>query len=200
MSYRYLCNVVLCLLPAFFMGAPALAGGPTDRIKKTTDTIISIVSDPALKAADRAEERRKLIREAVDESFDWEAFARGALARHWRKRTDNEKREFTSLFAKLIERTYLDKVGNYSGEKVYYIGETIDGKYGMVKVKVVTDKDQEVSVNYRLKSKGKEWFVYDVSIEGVSLVNNYRVQFGNILMRSSYKELVNRLKKKIENE
>ena len=203
MKNKCLFRLMVALFMVFAIRVQVLAGEPTERIKETTDKIIAVLTDPALSAADRAAERRRIVREAVDERFDWETISRMALARHWRKRTDEEKREFIQLFGKLLERTYMNKVENYSGEKVYYIDEIIDRDdkhYGVVKVKIVTDRDEELSVDYRVKNNGDDWFVYDVSIESVSLVNNYRVQFNHILMKSSYQELVKRLKEKVAQE
>jgi phospholipid transport system substrate-binding protein len=184
------------LLLILGIAVPGLAGEPTDQVQQTTDKILSIVSDPILKAASKAEERRKRIRSAVDERFDWEEMARRSLARHWAQRTDEEKKEFIRLFGELLEQTYLDKVEAYSGEKVQYEGETIDRDYAVVKVKIITKKNVDIPVEYRLKKKGNDWLVYDISIEGVSLVNNYRTQFNSILSGSSYGELVKRLKAK----
>ena len=108
-----------------------------------------------------------------------------------------KKKEFIALFGKLLERTYLDKVGSYSGEKVIYVDETIDGKYGTVTAKILTHSHTEVSVRYRLKIIGGDWRVYDISVEGVSLVNNYRKQFNSIILRSSYDDLVQKLRVKV---
>lgn len=191
------------MVPFFFfmtlvLSGSSIAGGPTEDVRKTTDKLIAIVSDPAMKSADRAAERARRIRKAVDERFDWKEMSKRTLARHWKKRTEQEKEEFIDLFGKLLERTYLDKVEGYSGEKVLYVGERVDRNYGIVVVKIVTKKDTEILVKYRLKKKGSEWLVYDISIEGVSLVNNYRKQFNSILTRSSYKDLIKRLKTKVE--
>lgn len=175
----------------------AWAGEPMDQVKQTTDTILSIVSDPTLRAASKAEERRKRIRNAVDQRFDWEEMARRSLARHWAQRTGEEKKEFVDLFADLLERTYMDKIEGYSGEKVQYDGDTIEGDYAVVRVKIVTKKNVDIPVEYRLQKKGNNWIVYDVSIEGVSLVNNYRTQFNSIIVGSSYADLVRRLKAKV---
>jgi phospholipid transport system substrate-binding protein len=176
----------------------SVAGEPTEDVRKTTDKLIAIFSDPALKAPDKARERAIQIRKAVDERFDWEEMSKRTLATHWKQRTEKEKKEFIDLFGKLLERTYLDKVESYSGEKVLYIDESVDGSYAVVRVKVVTKKETEILVEYRLKNKSGEWFVYDISIEGVSLVNNYRKQFNSILVRSSYKDLMEKLRTKVE--
>ena len=191
------------LVPLFFLmtlviAGPSMAGGPTEDVRDTTDKLIAIVSDPAMKTSDMASERARRIRAAVDERFDWREMSKRTLARHWKKRSDREKENFVDLFGKLLERTYLDKVEGYSGEKVLYVGEKVDGKYGIVLVKIVTEKDTEILVKYKLKNKDSEWLVYDISIQGVSLVNNYRKQFKSIMTRSSYEDLVKKLKKKVE--
>jgi len=189
-----------CFLISFFlifgMTLPAWAGEPTEKIKQTTEKILSIVKDPALKSPAKAQERKKLIRQAVDERFNWEEMARRALARHWEKRTEEEKKEFVSLFADLLERTYLNKVEGYSGEKVRYEGESVDASYASVKMKIITEKNVDIPVEYRLRKGAMDWLVYDVSIEGVSLVNNYRTQFNSIITQSSYGNLVKKLKEK----
>ncbi len=179
------------------IAVPAMAGEPTEQIKETTDKIISILTDPDLKDSTKSEEKRKLIRQAVDERFDWEELARRSLARHWSKRTDEEKREFISLFSDLLEKTYMDKVDSYSGQTVLYMGEAVDGNYGVVNIKIVTERDTEIPAEYKVKKKENGWFIYDISVNGVSLVNNYRTQFNSIILKSSYEDLVDRLKAKV---
>ncbi|MDP6180625.1 MAG: ABC transporter substrate-binding protein [Desulfatiglandales bacterium] len=197
MRSKYFYQMILFLILSFTVVAPVWAGGPTEKIKQTTEEIISIVGDPALRDKSMVQERKKLIRKAVDKRFDWEEMGRRALARHWAGRTDEEKREFVSLFGRLMERTYMAKVEGFSGEEVTYEKELVDGEYGVVSVKILTSTDVEIPVKYRLREKGEDWFVYDISIEGVSLVNNYRVQFRNIISRFSYETLVKRLKSKL---
>jgi len=192
---------VRSILPVFLvitMAVPVLAADPMDEVKQTTDKILSIVTNPALKAPSKTEERDKLIRQAVDERFDWEEMARRSLAIHWATRTAEERKEFVRLFADLVERTYMKKVEDYSGEKVLYEGETKEGDYAGVRVKIVTKRGEDIPVEYHLKKEGNDWFVYDVSIEGVSLINNYRVQFHSIISQSSYENLVKRLREKVE--
>ncbi|MBW1735233.1 MAG: ABC transporter substrate-binding protein [Deltaproteobacteria bacterium] len=200
MIHRRFIMVPVFILMTLVNAGVATAGGPTEDVRETTDKLIAIVSDPALKAPDKADEKAAQIRKAVDERFDWREMSRRTLARHWKKRTEEEKEEFIKLFGKLLERTYLDKVEGYSGEKVLYVKERVKGKYAIVVVKIITRKDTEILVKYKLKKKEDEWMVYDISIEGVSLVNNYRKQFSSILSRSSYEDLVKRLKKKIEDK
>ncbi len=198
MNLTYLFRSLISLLLVLGITAPGLAGEPTEKIRQTTDKILSIVSNSALKDPSKAKERRKLIRSAVDERFDWEEMARRSLATHWAKRTDEEKKEFVRLYSDLLERTYMSKVEDYSGEQVRYEGERTEGDSGVVKVRIVTKKNKDIPVEYRLKKEGDDWLIYDVSIEGVSLVNNYRTQFNSIILQSSYENLTKRLKNKVE--
>lgn len=181
-----------------FIQDQALAGKPTESIRRVTDKIIAIISDPDLKGPDKRKKRDFEIRKAVDEIFDWREMSRRTLARHWRERSEPERTEFIELFGKLLERTYLDKVEGYSGEQVLYEAEAIEGDYSVVKVKIITKKQTEIPVFYRMKKKGDDWFVYDISVGGVSLINNYRTQFNSIIIRSSYKELMEKLKEKMD--
>jgi len=195
------CQWTFLLLPLLVFGiaAPGTAGEPTDQMKQTTDKILSILSDPTLKDSQKTEERERLIRKTLDERFDWEEMARRSLAKYWAQRTEEEKKEFVHLYTELLERTYMDKVvGGYSGEKVIYEGENIENDHGTLKVKIVTKKNTNVPVEYRLRKGGDQWIVYDVSIEGVSLVNNYRAQFDSIMIKVSYANLVKMLKDKVK--
>ncbi len=189
-------GIVLCFLICV-LAVPASAGEPTDQIKSTIDKVIAILNDPEFKPPEKSKERRRLMRGVADERFDWQEMARRSLARHWKDRTDKEKEEFVPLFADLLERTYMNRVENYSGEKVIYTGERVEGKYALVSLSVFTSKDVEIPIEYRLQKKSDEWLIYDVSIEGVSLVNNYRTQFNSIILNSSYEGLVTKLKDKV---
>ncbi len=197
MLLKYLFRIIVLFLLIFVLVVPSLAGEPTDQIKQTTDKMIAILNDPALKDPSKAEERRKAIRNVANERFDWTGMAMRSLARHWRERTNEQKKEFVPLFTDLLERTYMKRIENYSGDKVSYDGEKVDGKYSLVKVRIFTDKQVEIPVVYKLKKKGPEWKIYDVSIEGVSLVNNYRKQFDSIILSSSYEGLVEKLREKV---
>ncbi len=175
---------------------PVWAGVPTEKVKETTDKIIAIVSDPALKDPAKEKERREQIRRSVDEMCDWQEMSRRSLGRYWAQRSEQEKKEFIQLFGQLLERTYIDKVEGYSGEKVIYTGERVDGDYAEVEVKIVTKKNTEIPVVYKLRSRGQRWWAYDMVIEGVSLVNNYRTQFSDIMAKSSFEGLMKKLREK----
>ncbi len=196
MRRKGLFAIVLLALWAMCGSGPVWAGVPTERIKETTDKIIAIVGDPALKDPAKEKERRDKIRKAVDEMCDWQEMSRRSLGRHWAQRSEQEKKEFIELFGQLLERTYIDKVESYSGEKVNYTGERMDGDYAEVDVKIVTKKNTEIPVVYKLRSKDQKWWAYDIVIEGVSLVNNYRTQFSDILAKSSFEGLMKKLREK----
>ena len=186
---------------AFFLlvlGVPAftLAGDPTEQIRQTTDKILAIVDAPAMKGPDKEAERQKQMRQVIDERFDWAAMSRSALGKHWRDLSDAQHAEFTGFFSELIEKTYMSKIESYSGEKILYKGDKEDGIYGVVDVVIVTLRGTDIPVSYRVLKKDTTWLVYDVNIEGVSLVNNYRSQIGAILNSSSYDTLIARIKAK----
>ncbi|RPI79738.1 MAG: ABC transporter substrate-binding protein [Desulfobacteraceae bacterium] len=190
-------GISLAIVFFLVLQLPAWAGAPTDKIKQTTEKIIAILKDPQLQGPAKTQARNKKLREAADERFDWEEMAKRTLGKYWNERTPEEKKTFVPLFITLLERSYLDKVQGYSGEKVHYAGESIDGKYSVIDVKIVTDKGQEIAVSYKMKNKADDWFIYDIVAEGVSLVNNYRVQFNSILAQSPYAVLIRKMEEKI---
>jgi phospholipid transport system substrate-binding protein len=190
---------MLLALVAVGVSLRASAGEPTAQIRATTDDILALLADPALKTEARNSERRQLIQKELDRRIDWATVARSSLGRHWAKRTRAEQTEFVSLFSRLLEETFIDKFETHGGEldKVEYLGEKIIDEYASVKAQVST-KDQIVHpVEYRLQKSGKNWRIYDVLLEGVSLVKNYRDQFDEILAKSSYEKLVADLRAKI---
>jgi phospholipid transport system substrate-binding protein len=197
MRKESLLRIALMMALALSWAFPVWAGVPTDEVRETTDKIISIVSDPALKGASQEALRRERIRKTVDELCDWKEMSRRSLGRHWTRRSEQEKKEFVQLFGQLLERTYIDKVEGYSGEKVDYTGDRTDGDYAEVEVKIMTKQNTEIPVVYKMRSKDQKWWVYDIIIEGVSLVNNYRTQFNDILAKSSFDALVKKLKEKV---
>jgi len=188
--------LVVCL--TFFPSFPVdcLAGEPTDQIKQTVDEVIKILNNKELKKPEKEKERRDKIRAVVEEMFDFVEMAKRSLGIHWTKRSPDEQKEFVSLFSDLLEDTYIRKIERYEHEKVVYVGETEEGSYAVVKTKIVSTSGVEVPVVYMIFKKGAKWEVYDILVEGVSLVNNYRTQFNHIISSSSYGELIKKLKAK----
>ncbi len=185
-----------CLSIFSFIPSKAFCGEATDQIKQTVDAVIDILNNKELKKPEKRELREKKIREVINKSFDFEEMAKRSLALHWNKRSPEEKKEFVALFSDLLENTYIRKIERYEQEKVIYTDEKIEGQYASVKTKIVKTQEVEIPVEYRIFKKGAKWEVYDIIVEGVSLVNNYRSQFTQIIRSSSYEELVKRLRKK----
>ncbi len=178
----------------------ARAGEPTAQIRASTDKILALLGDPARKTDAQTSERRQLIRKELDQRIDWATAARSSLGRHWAKRTRAEQMEFVSLFGRLLEDTYIDRFETYHGDldKIDYLGEKIiDGEYAAVRVQITTKDQIAHPVEYRLQKSGNDWRIYDVLLEGVSMVKNYRDQFDEILAKSSYEKLVADLRAKI---
>lgn len=187
------------LFIALTLGGPAFAQeSPTETVKKTVDEVVRIVSDKEMKKSQNEKKRRQELKKAIGAVFDYGEMAQRSMARHWRDRSAAEKKEFVSLFETLLENSYADKIESYNQEKIVYINERIDGEYAEVRSKVVTAKRDEYSLDYRLMKKGGRWLVYDVVIEGVSLVSNYRGQFNRLIVNEGYPALLKKLRSKSE--
>src|SRR5215472_8130709 len=176
------------------LGSSPVWAGPTDQLREYTDQVIKVLDDPSLARQDR----RAAVRKIAHEVFDISETAQRVLARHWQARTPAEREEFRQLFADLLERTYISRMDEYGGERIRYLGESVDGSFASVKARIVTRTGTEVAVESRMNLRGDRSLIYDVLIENVSLVANYRSQFDRIIRSSSYEELVRRLKTKRE--
>lgn len=169
---------------------------PTDQLRAAVDRVVEILEDPALRA--REKDRRRAIREVGHSLFDWQETARRSLGVHWRQRLEAERARFVRLFRDLLEQTYLAKIERYRGEKVTYVGESVDDSaVGKVRTLIDTKRDRRISVDYLMRRRGERWLVYDVLIENVSLARNYRSQFSDIVRTSSYAELLKKMEAKI---
>jgi phospholipid transport system substrate-binding protein len=172
------------------------AGAPGDQVRRTVDKLLTIIKDPQLKQEGRKNERHDELKKLIYQRFDFTEMARRALGPEWRRHTPEEQKEFVKLFTDLLERAYLKQIESYNDQKVRYLNEREDSSYAQVDTKIVDNKGQEFSVNYRLHNVNGDWKVYDVVIEDISLVNNYRAQFSRVLASSSYQELVHGMKDK----
>jgi phospholipid transport system substrate-binding protein len=176
--------------------APAASPSPTEVVKSGIEQVVQAVQDFDASHPAAAERRRLEIRRAAGHLFDFEEMARRTLARHWSDRTPSEREEFVALFRDLLERSYLSRLENYSGERIVYLGETVDGEFATVRSKILTGKTSELALSYRLHQVSSRWAIYDVLIEGVSFVGNYRSQFNRIISKTSYEDLVKKLRHK----
>jgi len=171
----------------------AWAGAPTDQLRSSVDQVIRILHGPAPTGAAR---RAALLR-AIEPRFDLVEMARRALGRYWRDRTDRERQQFVALFGDLLQRAYLGRIEADAGERVDYVGESLDGDYATVRTRIVTSRDTDIPVTYRMIRRGDRWLVYDVLVEGVSLIENYRTQFTTIIETSSYGELITKIQTRL---
>jgi phospholipid transport system substrate-binding protein len=173
---------------------PVRAGEPTGQIREAIEQGIAVVRNPKLAGKGMQAERRARLREAVAPHFDFREMAKRSLGIYWKDRSPSEREEFTRLYQELLENSYAGKIESYQGEKILYGKETVDPPYAVVRTVIVTMSGQEIPVNYLLLQDGNRWRIYDVVIEGISLVNNYRSQFASILQKSSFPELMRKLK------
>ena len=190
------CVVGLGLLLGPWLASPARAGAPLEQLRTQIDRVLKILDDAEMKKDGRGKDRRAAVRKIADDIFDFQETAKRSLGRHWTTRSPSERDEFVKLFSDLLERSYISKIELYGGEKIAYLGDTLDGDQALVRTRIVTKGGAEVPVEYRMLKKGERWLVYDVVIEGVSLVANYRTQFNKIIQTSSYAELVKKMKVK----
>lgn len=180
-----------------FFPVPARAAAPMAQLRTAIEEVIRILEDPTLKPEAKARERQARVGAAVSHLFDYLEIGRRALGRHWRSRSEPEREEFVRLFRALLERTYLPKIALYQGERVRFLGEAVDGDRATVRTLLITRQGQEIPVAYRLNLRNGNWLIFDIVVEGVSLVGNYRAQFDKIIQRGSYQELVARIKQKL---
>lgn len=189
-------KIIAFSIMGLFAASSAFAS-VTDSVKKTVDSVIQIVADKELKKKNNETQRRAAMKKAIGSIFDSQEMAKRSLGRHWNQRSAEEQKQFTELFATLLENSYASKIESYNNEKIVYTKETVDGTFAEVKSKMITAKKDEYTLDYRLFKKGdNNWMVYDVVIEGVSLVSNYRTQFNKIISAEGYDGLVKKLQSK----
>jgi phospholipid transport system substrate-binding protein len=187
--------LAVSLLWIALAAVPAYAGAPTEAMKATIDEVLRIIREKELKQPAKGDERRQQLEKVVGARFDYQEMSRRALGAPWNQLSEQEKQEFVSLFRTLLTNSYADKIETYSGEGVQYLNERTEKEYAEVRTKVLSGKT-EIPLDYRLIHKAEDWRVYDVVVDGVSLVNNYRGQFAKILRASSYSDLIDQLRKK----
>jgi phospholipid transport system substrate-binding protein len=177
--------------------SPARAGTPLDQLRLQVDRVLKVLDDPELKKPDKAKDRRLAVRKIANDIFDFSETAKRSLGRHWQARTPAEQSEFVLLFSDLLERSYLSKIELYGGEKIQYLSDAVEnGDQAKVLTKIVARQGSEIPIEYRMHKKGERWLVYDVMIEGVSLVSNYRTQFNKIIQTGSFEDLMQKLRTK----
>jgi ABC-type transport system involved in resistance to organic solvents, auxiliary component len=173
--------------------APGLvsANSPTDELQQTIQQVAKVVADTT-----NGDDRRKaLLRETLLPRFDWLEMSKQVLGKHWSHASGRET-EFVSAFAEFLGNAYIGQIGSYRNEKVLFVQESIENHQAQVKTKIVSDKGEPTSVNYRLHRIEGEWKIYDVIVEDISIVVNYRAQFNRILAKGSLDDLLVQLRRK----
>jgi phospholipid transport system substrate-binding protein len=198
-----LLNKTFVLLTIFTLALAvpaAMAAAPTEVAKQVIGKTLEILNDPNLAGPAQKSHRHQLVKQQVDRHFDYREMAKRSLGPTWNKISSGQQDEFVRLFAELLEASYADKIDRYVKHvRIDYTGESLDGEYAEVRTVVVRPNDR-IPLNYRLLNESGTWMVYDVVIEGVSLVSNYRSQFSRIISESSYAELVKRLRTKVNEQ
>lgn len=172
------------------------AGAPTESVRVTAEGVLAVLKDPELKSPAKTKERREKLKAIIYPKFDFAEMAKRSLGSAWQRRTEQERSEFVKIFSELLETSYADRIDAYNGEKIAFGRERVDTNVAEVDSKVLTAKGEEYSLNYKLHQVDGNWKIYDVVIENISLVNNYRSQFNRVLSNASFEELLDRLRKK----
>ena len=190
-------TLALALMGCLLFPAGLQAGLPTDQTRATIDQVLEILNNPKLKSQSAKEERRSRLRQVIYPRFDFVEMSRRALGATWPRISPDEQQAFLKLFTQLLEESYVRNIEAYSGEKILYGREIQEQKFAEVDTKIISSKNEEFAVNYKLHELNGDWKVYDVMIENVSIVNNYHSQFSRILAKSSFAELLDKIREKL---
>ena len=186
---------ITILLLALVSAQGAWAGPPTEQLRDGVDRVLKVLRDPELRGDAQVDQRRIAIGKVADEIFDFGDMAKRALGQHWALRTPAERGEFVRLFTDLIQRAYVAKVDQHvTATKMTFRGETVDDDYAVVQTTIPLGNGNRMPLDYRMHSTRDRWQIYDLSIDGISLVANYRAQFNKVIRTSSYAALVTKLR------
>ena len=192
---RYL--TVIYFIMIFTLPGSASAERPLETVKGYADKVLGVLRDPALKGESSKKVRKEKIREISKKMFDFNELSKRTLSNHWRKLNPEQQQEFVRLYTSLLEDAYADKILSYTNEKIIFDKEImLSDKMAEVQ-SIVRRRTAEIPIHYRVLLKDGTWRVYDVVIEGVSLINNYRSQFREILAKDSPEALLDTLRKKV---
>ena len=175
----------------------AESGPATEAVRQTINQVLAILQDPELQSPDRSAERRAKLEDVIGQRFDYEEMGKRTLASHWKKLDSNQQKEFVALFQSFLSNSYAGNLDGYAGQKVEYVKERHKGDFAEVQTKIVSSKSN-LPVDYRLVKKNGDYRVYDVVVDQISLVKNYRGQFSRIIKSSSYDGLMEKLRTKAD--
>lgn len=184
----------LLLVLALSLAPDAWAGAPSDEFRDGVDRVFTILRDPELKGDAKASRRWAALAKVSEQIFDFGETAKRSLGQHWDARTPAERVEYVRLFTDLIQRSYVSRVDRYGAEKMVFRGDTIDGDQAVVRTALLLNDGNQLALDYKMHHTSDRWQVYDINIDGVSLVANYRTQFNKVIRSESYEALIARLK------
>jgi phospholipid transport system substrate-binding protein len=189
-------NIIILLL----FSVPVYAGAPLDTVKANVNKVLEVLRDPKLKAASAKELEKEKLRPIYERMFNDVELAKRTLAKNWNSMSAAQRQEFVQLFRQVLEKAYIDKILAYTDEKIVFDRETmLSGSQAEVHTRIVTSA-KEIPISYKVILQGSDWKVYDVVIENVSLVLNYRTQFNDILAKNTIEQLLEILRKKVKGQ
>ena len=188
--------LILASMSVFIRPLSVTAGVPSEQVRGTVDRVLAILQDPNLKTKNKLNERRELLRSVISVRFDFAEMARRSLGAEWRRLAPAQQQQFVELFSDLLRDAYVADIESYKGQKVSYTREAQEEQFAVVRTILRSPEGNEYSIEYRLHLVDKEWKVYDVVIENVSIVNNYRSQFARLINKSSFEGLIRAMKEK----
>jgi phospholipid transport system substrate-binding protein len=192
--------VLLLILPIVTFAAKGYAttkGGPMDQLQGSVGEILKILQSEELKVPGKNDERKQLILNVVTDMFDFREMAKSSLGKNWNSLSPEEQDNFVGLFTSLVEQRYIGKIDSYDNQKVVYKKERVKGNKAIIYTDII-DKDLEIPIDYRLKEKQGKWLIYDLKIENVSLIANYRRDFDSIMRKDKFAGLMEKITKLIE--
>lgn len=194
MLHRLILPSIALFLGAQVSWAAASLPKPTDQLKSTIDPVLEVLANQSLDS----DAKREKIRAIIGERFDFWAMSQRTLGKNWRGATDEQKKRFTKAFRRLLEDTYLVMVEQYTDQKVNYVNEKVKKKkYAQVDTVIVGKDSPNIPVNYKLRiKKDNQWWVYDVVIEGVSMISNYRTSYQEVIKNEGMDQLINKIEEK----
>ena len=193
MNANKLTACLMFVVLGYGLPTTAIAGAPTDQVKSTVDGVLDTLKDESLdKAA-----KETTIKDLIAERFDFKSMSQRVLATNWKKATEEQQQRFAELFPEILSNVYMGRIQEYTNERVDYVGETIKKeKFALVETKIIAPS-VEIPVNYKLRLKSDDWLVYDVVIEGVSLINTYRSSYGEITKNEGIDGLLAKMEEKL---
>jgi phospholipid transport system substrate-binding protein len=178
---------------------PTFAGPAAEQLASQIERVLAVLGDPALKGEDRTAPRRQAVRRVTDELIDWNEMGRRTLGAHWQTLPDGDRSQFVTLFSELLNRAYLKNLDRYDGEKILVTGDSLDGDRAVVQARVVgRDGHGGMPLDFAMLRDGERWRVFDIRMQGMSMVGGYRAQFARLLQTESYDAVMRRLRERVE--